>query len=295
MKKLLAFLLVFCMVFALAGCGAEKEGQGENTGAKAKKHEKAWLVSKVTVIEEDGMPTNYVSEENTYDDNGNLLEHVTYSTENEMKDKTEYQYDKNGYLIEKTETRSDGSWYNYKYTNDKNGNVIKESSGDTPATEYTYDSKNRETSMAEYDSNGRKVRWSTTTYTADGNHSTEVSYWTLYFDDMPYAVDPITTKSTSETDYNSEGRVTRLAIRTETEGKNDNSATEGVTTCKYNEHGDEIRCTSTQNGSTDWVIDYDYEYDENGNHVKETCHTVRYYTGETTEETTVKTFEYVYV
>lgn len=233
MKKLLALILVFCLL--LSGCGLRiaidaADSVLETAPELQRVETSTFLVHRITTEFSDGR-----EERQTFKfDNRNYPLSCTYSVDGETIGTDTYTVDENGNILTVTPDYAEGKEQTYSYTYDENSNILTEEcyvSGSldyttkysynesgtltqkivTPAkglrSEYRYDPQGRETERLDYD--GDVLQYRTVTEYADHGKKRSV---TVYGKDgsvscrEDYSFDSISSKQTI-LEYSGEGEL----------------------------------------------------------------------------------------
>ena len=134
MKRKLIFLLVIPSLMILVGCQDDGLLNGSELDMSALGENKKYVVAK-TIYKSLKRGENYLSEENEYDQYGNLIKRVNYNEKGEIVMEEKWKYDKGGNLLKKTEEeKTSYLHFIYKYndqgkrtkwrTKNKTGDVI---------------------------------------------------------------------------------------------------------------------------------------------------------------------------
>lgn len=217
-----------------------------------------------------------------YDKHGSLTLRQTDETCN----KYEYVYDKNGFIIKKTETSEGDDYFGetkvtaIEYTNDEKGNVLKSVSvrenGIVDTKEFSYDSEGRilkETRSEDYEDYHNIYYIDEYTYDEHGNVLTHYHKYhdSEYTDTYDYVYDKngnaLEKKCNGEVDakYAYDEKGNRIRIENYTDG----SVAES-TEYTYDEKGNTVKAVRYDaDGAV--VAVKERVYDEKGNLIKETC------------------------
>lgn len=195
MKKIIALLLVICVVLSFAACGKD------NTPAEEKNTELVEM-SLVSAIYKDGKPDRkyeydergneklyinydedgevFIEESSIYDEMDNKIRSVYTADGKVSENDFKYTYDKNGNILLKL-SKEDGDEYSYEYKYDKIGNikefVLKENGIQQNKTKYSYDDNGNKIKEDMYSRNGALVGSSVYEYDEKGNNTLNVFYY----------------------------------------------------------------------------------------------------------------------
>ncbi|MTI62189.1 MAG: hypothetical protein FH762_19765 [Firmicutes bacterium] len=283
-KKTLILLISLTLIFTLAACNEEEELVQE---VKVEKEIPEYVLVREERHEENGEISGLVEYE--YDDRGNVTR-ITYKNgDGEVIENKEYKYNEKGLKVERNITKvvedtSKYRWRSGSYDLEEldEERIIRENMYETLGkSTYKYNSRNQLILYEKYNSNGEKVEWISFEYHRNGNmkcrkrdtiggfkKTTEYNRdgkWTKVVSYFPYNGSKKIEIAKYDRDgnwinysikkYNNKGKVTSVRI----------------TNKEYDNKGNMIRHICKLNGEL--FSKYDFEYDKNGNLIKE----IKYY------------------
>ena len=212
------------------------------------------ISSHSTKYERDGSSSESYDWERTYDENGNVTEHVSYDENGKVQRRWTYEYDEDNRQICSAEYRKDGSLKDKMKTEyDNRGNEVKR--------EY-YDTDGRITCkiLMEYDESGHEIKY--VKYDAAGNTVEKAEY---EYDENGNAVKYVHYDGVRSVDYSCESEYDENGneikhIEYDSEGN-----IKSIQESEYNDSGAGIACESLRLGDEEnerrhWT----YEYDKKG-------------------------------
>lgn len=244
MKRICCFiftLLIICV--SIVGCSSQTNDAKEITPSKILIYNESKECIGETLLDEYG---NTIK---TFLESGDILEDFT----------AEYEYDKSGNILKKTYISEDDT-YTEEHEYDRAGNIIKTSfHREHPSFTYSY------TEELEYDKYGNVTR---KTHTEDADKTTVTEYKYTYENEEVKTCETITDgKATSVTEYtyDKNGNVVKSYVSIS------NGAVINILENEYDEYNNPTQtCTTVITDSTEQImlLEYDNEYDENGNLIR---------------------------
>lgn len=188
---------------------------------------------------------DWLLEEYTYDERGNLLTKTTYYEDGPVNMIYEYSYDDANCLIfELARSGEDEVYYSYEYAYDESGRLTFKYSNDGTYTAYIYDEQGNKLSEVYYDIDGVETDRTEYDYDADGNELSE----------RHYSEDSLYLWYKSEYDEN--GNKIRF------ERLNMQGGAQDIVLCDYDDDGHLVKSTRFDaSGNVVTYSEYEYEYE----------------------------------
>lgn len=268
-KKILAAFLTAAFVGTLlAGCGsapAEETKESETPVEESGEPEEG-SVSGQVAEEEKGpeiltiyLPVkktalmgkdSWLSEEYEYDDHGNQIKNISYSSDGSIdkQTETEFEYNAAGKMTKVTQyvlPEPDREKYvsnEYEFEYDEEGTLIRSKEASYSVYEDMPQMNSTMVMEAEFNAQGDMIKWNSSIHTEDGSEDINDEY-------------------TYEYEYDAEGRVTKQASYIDTEIRD-------IRVYEYDAEGRIIKEIYSMPGY--WKDTRGYEYNENGNRTKYT-------------------------